>query len=121
MLITFFLYRHAAVTGRPASDKNRPIPDSMLRPQLKQMFRLLREKSANWNEIGLEFNVGLNFRKTLKHDPSVSDHARLEAVLNEWLTTTVDQRQVTWQEFIEVMHCLKYADVIAETKKFLQI
>ena len=80
------------------------------------MFRLLQEKSANWFEIGFEFDVSLDFRNSLKRDPSYSDRARLEAILDEWLKTT-DQSRVTWQEFIEVMDCLKYADVIAQTKK----
>ena len=83
------------------------------------MFRLLREKSADWFEIGFEFDVSLDFRNSLKRDSSYSDRTRLEVVLNEWSTTT-DQCQVTWQEFIEVMRNLKYADIIAKTKEFLQ-
>ena len=116
-----FSFLDAAVSSRTASDNTRHIPNSILRqkPQVKQMFRLLRDKSANWFEIGLEFDVSLDFRNSLIHHPTYSDRARLEAVLNEWSTTT-DQCQVTWQEFIEVMRSLKYADIIAKTKEFLQ-
>ena len=81
------------------------------------MYRLLQEKSANWSEIGRQFGTSLDFRNSLKHDPRASDSDRLEEVLNKWVTSTTDQHRVTWQEFIEVMRSLKYADVIAETKK----
>ena len=120
--VSFFLFVDATVSGRTVSNNTlRPIPDSVLcqKPLVRQMFRLLREKSADWSEIGLEFGISLNFRKSAKREQSTSDSDRLEAVLNEWVTTT-DQRKVTWREFIEVMHCLKYADIIAKTKEFLQ-
>ena len=122
-MLFFFLSLHAAVSGRSTSDSTRPIPDSILhqKPQVRQIFRLLREKSADWSEIGLEFGISANFRKIAKRDQGASDNDRLESVLNEWVTTTEPQCQVTWQEFIEVMRCLNYADVIARTKEFLQV
>ena len=117
MLLIILLSLHAAVSGRTASDNNRPNSSLHQKPQVREMFRLLREKSADWSEIGLQFGISLNFRKSLKRDSSVSDSDRLEEVLNKWVTSTTDQHRVTWQEFIEVMRSLKYADVIAETKK----
>ena len=84
-----------------------------------RMFTLLRDKSADWDNIGLGFQISLNFRKGLRTDKELTNDARLEEVLNKWVETT-DPSKVTWSAFISVLTDLKYIDIAQRTQTFLR-
>ena len=91
------------------------------KPKLSEVYQLLKGKSSHWSDIGREFDIPLDVRESLSNNLHyTSDLARLEMVLNEWLSTT-DQSLVTWEEFIRVLSDrLKYMDIVHNTNTFLQ-
>ena len=89
------------------------------KPRLGQLYKLLKNKSSRWSEIGGQLGVPLNTRESLRMNGSYTDNNRLEMVLSEWLTT--DQSLVTWEEFIRVLTELEFMDIIEETKILLGV
>ena len=91
------------------------------KPKLNEVYKLLKEKSSHWSDIGREFDISLDVRESIRNDLHyTSDHSRLEKVLNEWLSTT-DQSLVTWEEFIRVLtDGLNYMDMVEKTETILQ-
>ncbi len=84
------------------------------------MLRLLREKSSEWFEIGAAFEVSLNERRSTKMDMTLTNNDRLEYMLYTWLESSVEQSNVTWEEFIRILKDdLEYHDVVKTTKDFL--
>ncbi len=91
------------------------------RPNLNEMYKLLKGKSSHWSDIGRELGISFDTRESLRNDCRYpSDCERLEKVLSEWLSTT-DQSLVTWEEFIRVLtDGLNYMDIVHQTNAFLQ-
>ncbi len=90
------------------------------RPRLKEMLRLLREKSSEWSEIGAAFEVSLNERRSTRNDKSLNDNDRLEYMLYTWLETSSEQSNVTWEEFIRILkEDLEYHDVVEKIEELL--
>lgn len=81
----------------------------LLELKLLNVFNLLRNKSAEWDDIGRELGVEHNDRQSLLRDVRYVDSGRLEAVLNLWLESA---RAPTWDQFIAAMKKLKYNDII---------
>ena len=91
------------------------------KPKLNEVLDLLKAKSPDWFDIGREFGIPHDVRKSMRNDLRyTSDHHRLEDVLSEWLSTT-DQSLVTWEEFIKVLtDRLNYMDIVGKTNTFLR-
>ena len=90
-----------------------------VKPSLKDVFKILRSKSAQWDEIGRQLDVQFDFRRSLHKDSSLSPEQRLETVINHWLETG-NQNSVTWAGFIENLEELDYTAVVIKVKEFLQ-
>ncbi len=86
------------------------------KPPLKEVKRLLRDKSANWDDIGSELDVPLNTREELRRDSTLSASGRLERVLSYWLQT---EKCCTWEAFRKRLVDLDYNDVVQKVDTFL--
>ncbi len=90
------------------------------KPQVNDMFRLLKGKSARWSEIGAAVRVTQNKRESIMRNIALDDNDRLEYMLNTWLETSREQSNVTWDEFIRILKDeLGYHDVVKTTRDFL--
>ncbi len=87
-------------------------------PVLKDAFNILRNKSANWDDIGRELEVSTNDQEGLRKNMAYSDFARLEAVLSKWLEQ--GGATSTWGQLMEALKVLRYKDAAEEVEKFLR-
>ena len=83
-------------------------------PSLKEIQKLLKEKSANWDEIGSELDVPLNTRDALRRDSTLTTGGRLERVLHCWI-----QKSCTWDKFRKHLLDLDYSDVVQKVDLLL--
>ena len=81
-------------------------------PTVAQMFKILEEKSANWDGIGRELGILLNYRQQLRKNIGLEDPDRLEAVLNKWVEST--SPPVTWKMFKEKLKNMQYMDIVGK-------
>ena len=72
----------------------------MSRPTLKEVYDLLKPKSAQWNKIGEELGVSFNDRDDLLSDITRRKENKLEAVLNIWIESKCSE--VSWSH----LHCI---------------
>ena len=83
------------------------------------MFRLLKKKSCDWQEIGRALKVEYNFRQSLlKQGVMTSDEDKLEAVLNNWIETHCSE--VSWDNLTQVLTELEFIDIVRDVRSFLQ-
>ena len=88
-------------------------------PQLKDVFKLLKHKSYNWQSIGQSLMTPFDHRQSLERKGTMmSDQDKLEDVLNQWIQTRCSE--VSWRHFIEVLKELKFNDVVEDVKSFLK-
>ena len=90
-----------------------------IKPSLKDAFNILKSRSAQWDDIGRQLDVPLNFRDELHTNSSLSSEQRLERVINHWLEKGC-QNSVTWAGFIENLEELNYTALAEKVMKFLQ-
>ena len=90
------------------------------KPIVDDVYSLLKGHSAEWDSIGREFKVSLNYRKGLRTDKSfIDDCGRLEEVLYTWLEK--ETSICTWEHFIKILRDeLNMKAVVRETEKFLR-
>ena len=91
----------------------------VIKPSLKDAFNILKSQSAQWDYIGRQLDVPLNFRDELHTNSSLSSEQRLERVINHWLEKDC-QNSVTWAGFIENLEELNYTALAEKVMKFLQ-
>ncbi len=92
---------------------------SSKRPELNNVYTLLKGKCADWDTIGRALGVSLDKRKSLEKNGSYDNSRRLEEVLYIWLETS-EQSNVTWEEFIRILKDeLGYNDIVKKTEQFL--
>ena len=77
---------------------------------------MLRDKSANWDDIGSELDVPLNTREELRRDSTLTASGRLERVLSCWLET---KKCCTWKTFKKHLLDLDYHDVVQKVDTFI--
>ena len=94
--------------------------DHKAKPQLNEIYELLKEKSAEWHGIGGAFGLSYDYRQSIQTNVFLypDDNRRLECVLDKWLQES-DQSKVTWNKFIRVLKELKYEDIVKKTEDFL--
>lgn len=85
-------------------------------PTHKIIFDSLKQKSVDWEKIGRECDVDLNYRETLRLDISItSAESKLERVIAKWCEQT--KTPITWDSFTAVLRKLKFYDVIHKLKE----
>ena len=87
-------------------------------PEPTDVFDVVRNISSSWFDIGCELHVPLNVREGLKKDMSLSDEAKLEKILNEWIK--FETSDVTWKTILKVLQALRRRDIVREALKYLE-
>ena len=81
-------------------------------PTAFDLFKILEEKSANWDGIGRELGVSLNYRQQLRRNIALDDSGKLESVLDKWVEST--SPPVTWKIFKEKLKNMQYMDLVGK-------
>ena len=87
-------------------------------PEIKDVFALVKDISALWNELGREFDVPENDRTILKRNISLSDEDRLESVLAKWIMN--ETTSVKWRVVLEALKMLQRKDIARKVIKYLE-
>ena len=85
-------------------------------PEPTDAFHLVR--NISWYDIGSELLVPLDIRESLKKDMSLSDEAKLEKILNDWIK--FETADVTWKTILKALQALRRKDIIRVTLKYLE-
>ena len=83
------------------------------KPSLKDACNVLRDQSAEWDDIGLQLDVPFDVREEWHKDGSLTNKQRLQRVINRWLVSDCHSA-VTWSGLINI---LKQSDYISTAKK----
>ena len=88
--------------------------------QRNDVFKLLKDKSAEWKKIGRALEIPPNERKKFKYSGEDDDDC-LENVIEYWLQNEC-YTPVTWSGLLKVLQSdeLKYIDVVRKLEEFLQ-
>ncbi len=86
-------------------------------PSHEETCSLLRDKSSQWNEIGMVLCVPFGKREEYRTDPTRSNHSRLEAVVNLWLQKGGDTS--TWDQLIRKLQELELNDCVSKIKSHI--
>ena len=87
-------------------------------PELTDVFDVVRNISSSWYDMGCELHVPLKVREGLMKDMSLSDGAKLEKILNEWIK--FETSAVTWKTIIKALEALRSRDIVREALKYLE-
>ena len=79
---------------------------------------LLRDHSANWNDLGIELGVKENQRTALSHNVGLSPYVKLDKILSQWIQA--QPTPVTWEKVVEVLIKLDFRPTAKEVKCFLE-
>ena len=86
-------------------------------PKVKEVYNLLRKRSANYDEFAFELDIDNDFRAELRKKDDNS-HWKLEQVLRKWIDS--ETCEVTWAKIIEVLKDLEMISVAKEVVDFLR-
>ena len=89
-----------------------------MRPSLRDVHTMLADRSAMWDDIGRWLDVSYNKRQGWRLDASLSNEARLEAVINEWLVS--ESVPVTWEELINALDLNEMKDKAKQIRASLE-
>ncbi len=87
------------------------------KPSLKEVKRLLRDKSEKWDEIGRELDVPLTTLEEIHKDSTLIAGGHLERVLHYWLQ--IREETGTWKKFRKHLINLDYLDILQNVDIFL--
>ena len=89
------------------------------KPDLEDVYNLLKQKSSKWDEIGGGLEVCYNFCQCqLKEGIMTSAQQKLEAVLNKWLESECSE--VSWNHLIQVLIDMELVDVAEKVRRYLR-
>ena len=86
-------------------------------PEKDDVHDLLREHSADWNDLGSELGISNNNRKALTQDYALSVNGKLENILHLWIQG--QPTSVTWENVFDVLIKLKFMTTAQKIKRFL--
>ena len=87
-------------------------------PEPTDVFDVVRNISSSWFDIGSELHVPLNVREGFKKDMNLSDEAKLEKILNEWIKC--ETSHVTWKTILKALQALRRRDIVREALNYLE-
>ena len=85
-------------------------------PKRHEVFKILKNKSAQWDRFARELQIPDNHRDGLKSS-NLSDDEKLEAILRKWMES--ETRPVSWNTVMDVLNELEMRDSMREVKEFL--
>ena len=74
--------------------------------------------SASWNSVGMELNISMDKRETLRRDISLTDTDKLDQILNGWRRS--ETKPVTWRTMLKALKSLGRQDLIKKVIDYLQ-
>ena len=80
-------------------------------------IKLLRRKSASWEDFARELQIDDNERKKIRMEVTISVDSKLERVLEIWMES--ETTEVTWKKIIQVLVALQSTDLAKEVQQFL--
>ena len=88
-------------------------------PERQDAYKLLKKKSANWDDFARDLDIELNFREDLQREGSTrTSGSKLERILIKWIES--ESSDVTWSNLIEVLEGLEFLDLVREVKSYLE-
>ena len=88
-------------------------------PDPNDIMNLIKSDiSSEWNSVGMELNISMNDRDTLRRDISLTDTEKLERILNEWRRS--ETKPVTWRTMLIALKSLGRQDLIRKVIDYLQ-
>ena len=88
-------------------------------PDLNDIMDLIKnEISASWNSVGMELNISMNDRETLRRDSGLTDTEKLERIINEWSQSGT--KPVTWRTMLKALDSLRRQDLIRNVIAYLE-
>lgn len=89
----------------------------MKSPEKYDVFKLLKEKSAEWEMFAAHLRVSDNIRKETR-ESTINIELKLENVLGSWISS--ETTEVTWRKIIEVLEKdLQYKKIAKDVKEYL--
>lgn len=87
-------------------------------PDDYDVFDLLRDHSADWNDLGIELGVKENQRTALSRTVALSDNGKLNKILSQWIQA--QPTPVTWEKVFEVLIKLDFRPTAQNVQDFLE-
>ena len=87
-------------------------------PEVDDVFGLIKEHSAKWNDLAIALKIDENTRTTLRNETQLTDDSKLDSILQNW--HQAQPSDVTWEKILEVLESTKLRITGGEVKKFLE-
>ena len=87
-------------------------------PETRDVFKLLKSKSNDWDDFARELEVEDKVRSDLRINMALSSENKLEQVLNNWIDSECSA--VTWEKILEVLESLETRRLAREVKNYLK-
>ena len=87
-------------------------------PDVEDVRKFLKSRSANWESFAMELGVKLNYRNELRKDMTLTDDVRLEMVLYKWKESS--QEGVSWKKVLDMLEELELHDMHKKVMDFLK-
>ena len=87
-------------------------------PETRDVFKLLKSKSNDWDDFARELEVDDKVRGDLRINMALSSENKLEQVLNNWIDSECSA--VTWEKILEVLESLETRRLAREVKNYLK-
>ena len=88
------------------------------KPSTIEVFKLLKDKSAEWDELGRYLEVPLDKRDSWRSISSFSNENKLERVIDCWLETEC-HKPVSWAGLIGVLESIPMTATAKKVKEFV--
>ena len=85
---------------------------------MNDVFDLIKEHSANWNDLAIALKIDGNTRTALHNDGRLTNDGKLDQILENW--HQAQSSDVTWEKILEVLESKKLIKTRKEVKKFLE-
>ena len=90
----------------------------MKSPEMLDVYKLLCERSDDWDDFARGLFINFNFRKELNLEHSTTCGSKLERVLAKWIESK--SSDVTWSNLIDVLVELKFSTIVTHVQRYLQ-
>ena len=87
-------------------------------PETRDIFKLLKSKSNDWDDFARELEVEDKVRGDLRINMALRSENKLEQVLNNWIDSECSA--VTWEKILEVLESLETRRLAREVKNYLK-
>ena len=87
-------------------------------PETRDVFKLLKSKSNDWDKLARELHIDYNVRGALKANMALNSENKLEQVLNNWIDSECSA--VTWEKLLEALESFEAKRLAREVKNYLK-